>query len=152
MLGHMLLACPLLFQQGSREKVSFALQEAKACASKSVLAIYLCTCSQTSLGVALMAFRYICLFSMRPSINDQAKWSSHCSQAALIYHYSTLIGWISTSLPVREAGGEMSRDKQPISQIQSGVGEREKHRSKEWELRRKQKDKDTKGMREMKEW
>lgn len=60
-----------------------------------------------------MALRYICLFSARPSINDQAKWSSHRSQAALICHYSALIGWISTSLPVRRAGGEMSGDKQP---------------------------------------
>lgn len=60
-----------------------------------------------------MALRYICLFSARPSINDQAKWSSHRSQAALIRHYSALIGWISTSLPVRRAGGEMSGDKQP---------------------------------------
>lgn len=77
----------------------------------------LCMCAQvkTSLGVSLMALRYICLFSTRPSINDPAKRSFHRSQAALIYHYSALIGRISTSLPMRQAGGEMSRDKQPNS-------------------------------------
>ena len=100
-----------------------------------------------------MALRYICLFSARPSINDQAKWSSHRSQAALVRHYSALIGWISTSLPVRRAGGEMSRDKQPNSQIQSGGGERQTRRVEEWRGggRRKGKDKDTRRMREMKE-
>lgn len=70
-----------------------------------------------------MALRHICLFSARPSINDPAKRTSHRSQAVLIYHYSALISWISTSLPIREAGGEMSRDKQ--QKIQSGAGERE---------------------------
>lgn len=98
-----------------------------------------------------MALRYICLFSARPNINDPAKQSSHRSQAALIYDYSALIGWISTSLRMRQAGGEMSRDKQPNSQIQSGEGERETHRGEEWRVRKKWKDKDTRRMREMKE-
>lgn len=86
-----------------------------------------------------------------PGINDPAKRSSHRSPAALIYHYSDLIGWISTYLPMREAGGEMSTDKQPNSQIQSVEGERKTHRKEEWGLGRKQKDKDTRRMREMKE-
>lgn len=79
-----------------------------------------------------MALRYICLFSARPGINDPAKWSSHRSQAELIHHYSALISWISTSLPMRGAGGEMSRDKHPNSQIQSGEGLKEAHRREEW--------------------
>lgn len=92
--------------------------------SLSVLpCVYACT--QSGLGASLMVLRYICLLSTRPGINDTAKWSSHCSEAALIYHYSASIGRISTSLPMREAEGKMSRDKQPNSQIQSG--ERGRH-------------------------
>lgn len=161
MLGHMLLACPLLVQQRSREGVSSDLQEAEAytrnmaCLKSFFLftCVYVCARTQTSLGVSLMALRYICLFSVRPSINDPAKRSPHCSQAALIYHYSALIGWISTSLPVREAGGEMSRDKQPNSQIQSGVGERERHtEARNGRLQEYREIKIQRGMREMKEW
>lgn len=103
-----------------------------------------------------MALRYICLFSARPGINDPAKPGSHRSQAALIYHYSALIGQISTSLPVRQAGGEMSRDKQANSQIQSGErGDMRKGRRKEERAgegkKKKNKDKDTRRMSEMKE-
>lgn len=43
-------------------------------------------------------------------------------RAELIHHYSALISWISTSLPMRGAGGEMSRDKQPNSEWRGTEG------------------------------
>lgn len=85
---------------------------------------------------------YVC--SQRgPVKNEPAELSSHRSQTVLIHHNSALIGWISTSLPVRQAGGEMSWDKQLNSQIQSGEGERQRGGKGRAGVRGK--DKDTEG-------
>lgn len=122
----------------SRRKVEFCPSGGQSlhliCASALALQLcmHVCNYTSSSLGVSLMALRYICLFSARPRINDPAKQSSHRSPAVLIYHYSALISWISTSLPMRGAGGEMSRDKHPNSQIQSGEGVKETCRREEW--------------------
>lgn len=110
------------------KKMSFVLQDVELfhlilCFSWSSLApCPLHMSAQIGLGKSAMALRYICLFSARPGINDPAKLSSHRSQPALICHYSGLIGWISVSLPVGWAGGEMSWDKQLNSQIWSREG------------------------------
>lgn len=79
-----------------RRKVSFALQEARAytwciaCPKVTLLftCMCVCACAQSSLGVSLMALRYICLVSVRPGY----KWSSQAELTSLIYHYSALIG------------------------------------------------------------
>lgn len=128
MLGHMFACfsstCPTLKQRKGEFCPSGGCAWWIACPKVSLLltSVYVCARARTSLEVSVMALRYICLFSARPSINDPAKLSSHCSQTALIHHYSALIGWISTSLPMRQAGGGMSWDKQLNSQIQSGKG------------------------------
>lgn len=120
MLSHMLFA----FTPKQRKWVlSFRMLNLILCFRRSSLAPFPLHMSvQSGLGKSAMALRYICLFSARPGINDPAKLSSHRSQPALICHYSGLIGWISVSLPVGWAGGEMSWDKQLNSQIWSREG------------------------------
>lgn len=113
--------CPTAKQR--KWVLSFRRSNLILCFPQSSLAPFpLHMSAQSGFGKSAMALRYICLFSARPGINDPAKLSSHRSQPALIRHYSGLIGWISVSLPVGRAGGEMSWDKQLNSQIWSREG------------------------------